>query len=69
MTESWVTVTAADVHTGDRIRLTSGVEILVSRIEPRFFGRDGLIAFIEDTPDRWFKQPVPETAEVEVVRG
>jgi hypothetical protein len=69
MAESWVTVTAADVHTGDRIRLTSGAEMLVSRIEPRFFGRDGLIAFIEDTPERWFKQPVPQTAEVDVVRG
>jgi hypothetical protein len=69
MAESWVTVTAADVQAGDRIRLTNGVEMVVSRIEPRFFGRDGLIAFIEDTSARWYKQPVPEAAEVEVARG
>ena len=57
---------AADVRAGDRIRLASGVEMLVSRIEPRFLGRDGLIAFIEDTADRWYKQPMPQAAEVEV---
>lgn len=66
MAESWTTMAAADVRAGDRIRLATGVEMLVSRIEPRFLGRDGLIAFIEDTPARWYKQPVPEAAEVEV---
>jgi hypothetical protein len=25
-----------------------------------------MIAFIEDTPQRWFKRPVPVDAEVEV---
>jgi hypothetical protein len=69
MAESWTTVTAADVQAGDRVRLASGVELLVSRIETRFLGRDGLIAFIEDSPGRWYKQPVSQTAEVEVARG
>jgi hypothetical protein len=41
---------------------------LVSRIEPNFLGMEALIAFIEDTPTRWFKQPVPQTTEVEVQR-
>ena len=27
-----------------------------------------MVAFIEDTPNRWFKQPVSVTAEVEVLR-
>jgi hypothetical protein len=63
MAESWTTVAAADVQAGDRIRLASGLEMQVSRIEPR------LLAFIEDTPDRWYKQPVPATAEVEVARA
>ena len=40
--------------------------MVVSRIEPQFLGRNGLIAFIEDTPARWYKQPLPETAEVQV---
>ena len=66
MAESWTTVPAADVRAGDRIRLKTGFEMLVSRIEPRFLGRDGLIAFIEDTPARWYKQPLPATAEVDV---
>ncbi len=69
MAESWTTVAAADVQAGDRIRLASGLEMQVSRIEPRMLGRDGLLAFIEDTPDRWYKQPVPATAEVEVARA
>ena len=69
MVDSWATVTAADVRAGDRVRLASGVEMLVSRVEARFLGRDGLIAFIEDTPARWYKQPVSQSAEVEVTRG
>jgi hypothetical protein len=59
---------AGDVQPGDRIRLATGQELLVSKIEPNFLGRDALIAFIEDTPTRWFKQPVPQSAEVEVQR-
>jgi hypothetical protein len=60
---------AADVRLGDRIRLPKGHELLVSRIEPNFLGMEALIAFIEDTPSRWFKQPVPESTEVEVQRA
>jgi hypothetical protein len=69
MAESWTTVTAEAVQAGDRIRLANGVETLVSRVETRFLGRDGLIAFIEDTAARWYKQPVPQAAEVEVARN
>jgi hypothetical protein len=68
MTESWTTMPAADVRVGDRIRLATGQEVLVSRIEPNFMGIKTMVAFIEDTPTRWFKQPVPQTAEVEVQR-
>jgi hypothetical protein len=68
MTESWATMRAADVRPGDRVRLASGQEILVSRIEPNFMGIDAMVAFIEDTPTRWFKQPVPQATEVEVIR-
>jgi hypothetical protein len=69
MAETWATVTAADVRAGDRVRLASGAAMLVSRVEERLLGRDGLIAFIEDTPARWYKQPVAQSAEVEVARG
>jgi hypothetical protein len=59
---------AADVRVGDRIRLASGQEMLVSRIEANFMGMKTMVAFVEDTATRWFKQPVPQTAEVEVQR-
>jgi hypothetical protein len=68
MAEPWITVTAADVRVGDWVRLGTGSELLVSRIEAGLLGRDNLVAFIEDTPERWFKQPVPVTAELEVRR-
>jgi hypothetical protein len=68
MAESWITATAADVRVGDRIRLATGTELLVSRVEPRLFGLD-MVAFVEDTPQRWFKQAMAPSAEVEVLRA
>jgi hypothetical protein len=68
MTESWTSAAVADVQPGDRVRLASGREMLVSRIEPNFLGRDTMVAFIEDTPERWFKQPVQQVAELEILR-
>jgi hypothetical protein len=69
MTDSWTSAPVADVRPGDRVRLASGAEMLVSRIEPRFFGRDNMVAFIEDTPERWFKQPVQSAAEIQILRA
>jgi hypothetical protein len=68
MSEPWMSVSVADVRTGDRVRLATGQELLVSRIEANFLGRETMIALIEDTPLRWFKQPVSTTAEVEIQR-
>jgi hypothetical protein len=31
-------------------------------------GMTGMIAFIEDTPERWIKRPVPNDAPVDVLR-
>jgi hypothetical protein len=67
MTDSWRSAPAADVQPGDRVRLGPGREMLVSRIEPNFMGRAAMVAFIEDTPDRWFKQPVQNAAEIEIL--
>jgi hypothetical protein len=50
------------------VRLTTGQEDIATRIESNFFGMANMVAFIEDTPSRWFKQPLPGTAEVEVLR-
>jgi hypothetical protein len=38
----------------------------VARIESPFLGRSELIAFIEDSEQRWYKQPVRIDSEVEV---
>ena len=66
MAEQWKKVVASEVRTGDEIRLPTGRSLTVSRIEPAFMGRAGLLAFIQDTSEGWFKQPMPDSAEVEV---
>jgi glutathione peroxidase len=67
-TPAWVQRTAADVRPGDRVRVPSkGVELTVARVERSFLGRDGLLCLVEDSPARWLAQPLPETAEVEVL--
>jgi hypothetical protein len=66
MSETWKTVKASDVRVGDAVRTRTGEVITVSRIDNAFFGRPNMLAFVEDTPDRWFKQPTPDDAEVEV---
>jgi hypothetical protein len=68
MTDSWTSVAAEEVRLGDRVRL-AGHEVLVSNIEPSFMGMETMVAFIEDTPGRWFKMPVPKATEVEVHRA
>jgi hypothetical protein len=62
MTTTWVTVTATEV----KVRTPSGDELTVTRIEAPFLGRANMMAFIEDSSERWFKRPVPLDAEVEV---
>jgi len=41
----------------------------VSKIEEKFMGMDAMIAFIEDTDARWYKQPMPKGTDVEVDRA
>lgn len=69
MTESWQSIHVEEVQVGDRLRTPAGVVLEVTTIEPDFFGMDTMIAFIEDTPTRWFKQPIARGTEVEVDRG
>jgi hypothetical protein len=66
MSETWKTVKAQDVRAGDTVRTQSGAVVVVSRIEAPFLGLSNMVAFIEDTPDRWFKQPVVSESEVEI---
>lgn len=60
-------IPASEVRPGQRVRLASGQELEVTRIETEFLNRPDMIAFIEDTQARWFKSPVAATAEVEVI--
>jgi len=58
---------AADVAPGERVRLASGREMNVTRIERDFLGLDNLICFVEDTHQSWFAQAVSVTDEVVTV--
>ena len=58
---------AVDVVPGDRVRLASGREINITRIERDFLGRNDLVCFVEDTHQRWFAQALLVTADVVTV--
>lgn len=62
----WQTVKAADVQPGQRVRTADGTELVATRIERPFLGRENMLAFIEDTSERWFKRPQPLDADVQV---
>ena len=64
-TGTWHTVRADSVERGQRVRVR-GAELVATGIERPFLGRSEMLAFIEDTPERWLKRPVAVDAEVEV---
>lgn len=66
MPESWKTVRADEVSVGEVVRTSSGDVVLVSRIETSFLGRPDMLAFIEDTAERWYKRPVAVDTDVEI---
>jgi len=68
MSEEWTTVGVDQITAGDTIRLQSGMILEVTTIEEAFMGRPEMRAFIEDTPQRWYKQPMPTSATVDVKR-
>jgi hypothetical protein len=66
MSDKWKTVKADQVKPGDAVRTKTGDVVTVSRIDTSFLGMPNMLAFIEDTADRWFKQPMGTDAKVEV---
>jgi hypothetical protein len=66
MSDTWRTVKVLDIKAGDTVRTQSGQVVTVSRIETPFLGMSNMVAFIEDTPERWFKQPMMADADVEI---
>jgi hypothetical protein len=69
MPATWKTVKAEVVRPGDVVRTQAGAEVTVSRVEQSFLGMPNMLAFIEDTDERWFKQPMMSDANVEVRQG
>lgn len=66
MSEAWKSVPVKQVRVGDVVRTQTGVEVVVSRIEEAFMGIPSMLAFIQDTPGRWFKCPQSVDGEIEV---
>jgi hypothetical protein len=64
--DTWKRIKAQEVKPGETVRTQSGEVLMVSRVEAPFFGMANMVAFIEDTPDRWFKQPMQSDSDVEV---
>jgi hypothetical protein len=60
------TVKAGEVEVGDRVLTPSGTELLVTRIDDGLMGNGDYLVFVEDSPARWLKLPMPRDAEVEV---
>jgi glutathione peroxidase len=63
------TAKAGEVKVGDRVLGADGAALLVTRIDQGMLGQDGLLAFVEDTPARWAKMPMPSDAEVQILTG
>ena len=66
--DDWVAKAAGDVQLGDRLRLGSGTELTVTRIESGFLGFDDLVCFIEDSEAQWLAQATWSKSEIEVRR-
>lgn len=62
--EEWIPKKADDVTIGDVVKTSTGDVVQVSRIEENFLGRPNMLAFIENTPERWYKRPVTRDADV-----
>jgi glutathione peroxidase len=59
-------VKATEVAVGDRLLTPSGDALLVTRIDDELMGSGDYLAFVEDSPARWLKMPMPRDAEVQV---
>jgi hypothetical protein len=64
-----MTIKATEVRVGDRLRTRTGAELTVTRIDERFMGRPGMLAFVEDSQAQWLKMPASRDGEVERVDG
>jgi hypothetical protein len=68
VTAARTTIKVDEVRIGDRLRTRLGAELTVTRIDQSFMGREGMLAFVEDSDEQWLKMPARLDAEVELVR-
>jgi hypothetical protein len=62
----WTMKPATEVRRGDVVKLGSGTELAVTRVERSFLGRDDLVCLIEDSDIRWLATAMAPSAEVTV---
>ena len=60
---------ASELRPGERVRLASGRELEITRIQRPFLGSDDLLCLVEDTPEGWFAQGMAVTKELEVLEN
>jgi hypothetical protein len=58
-------VKASEVKIGDRLRTRTEVEFTVTRIDTEFLGREGMLAFVEDSDEQWLKMPAAPDQDVD----
>lgn len=68
-TQGWETVGVEALRVGDRVRLGSGAEFEIARIDSPFLGMDAMVCLIEDTPEQWRAHPQPKAGTAEVHRA
>ena len=61
------TIKASDVRIGDRLRIRTGLELTVTRIDLRMRSWPDYLSFVEDSHEQWLKLPVERDGEVELV--
>jgi hypothetical protein len=64
----WRDSTVEQLQVGDRVRLASGHELTVSRVDRPFFGRTDMVKLVEVTDESWQAHAAPVSAEVQVRR-
>ncbi|MBO0769140.1 MAG: hypothetical protein J2O48_10705 [Solirubrobacterales bacterium] len=57
----------SEVKVGDKLLSKDGTELTVTRIDPTFLTFDGMMAFVEDSDQQWFKMPAKIDSEVTVL--
>lgn len=66
-TSAETTIVATGVRVGDTLRAKDGTELTVTRIDPEFIF-PGMMAYVEDSEQKWFKMPAKLDAEVTLVK-